>query len=247
MREQRHVFDGKPIRFGVCKEIFQMIMPHKMTRNAGFRNQGPSNQGRSNLVLASAAALLLLTCGCRIDVQKGENGKDKNVRIDTPLGGIHVNQDAVSAADTGLPQYPGAHLDTDHQGDKSADIHMGFGDWQLRIKVVRYRTSDSQDKVLAFYKKALGRYGDVIECNGKSPVGSPVSTREGLTCNDDGGGDTKLHVDTGDTGGGHDLKAGSKRHQHIVGIDKESDADTTRFSLVQLDLPADSGSSDQTN
>jgi hypothetical protein len=199
------------------------------------------------LGLVTVSVLLLMTGGCRLQVDKDKNGDDKNVKIDTPLGGIHVSQDGVSAADTGLPAYPGARIDADHKGDKSADIHMGFGDWELRIKVVRYQTPDSQDKVLSYYRKALGRYGDVIECNGNTTVGSPAVTREGLTCEDVGGGHTNLHVDTGDDQNRLDLKAGSKRHQHIVGIESNSDADTTRFSLIELDLPADNGDKGQTN
>ena len=84
------------------------------------------------------------------------------VQVDTPFGGIHVNTNQTTAADLGLPVYPGAQLVTDKDNDKSADIHMGFGEWELRVKVVNYTTPDSQDKVVAFYKKALGRFGDVI-------------------------------------------------------------------------------------
>ena len=42
---------------------------------------------------------------------------------------------------------------------------------------------------------------------------------------------------------GLELKAGSERHQHIVGFD-DSSAGQTRFALVAVDLP--SGSSDKT-
>ena len=38
---------------------------------------------------------------------------------------------------------------------------------------------------------------------------------------------------------GQSLKAGSKHHQHIVGIEK-SDGPDTVFSLVELDLPTSS-------
>ena len=73
----------------------------------------------------------------------------------------------------------------DKDNDKSADVHMGFGEWELRVKAVNYATPDSQDKVQAFYKKALGRYGDVISCQGNQAVGTPASTPEGLTCEDE--------------------------------------------------------------
>src|SRR5271169_5183217 len=138
-----------------------------------------------NLNFAACAALLsigLLSIGCSIAVDKNKSGDDKNVKIDTPLGGVHVTSDSTTAADVGLPVYPGAKLSTEKgngkDNDKSADIHFGFGDWQFRLKVVKYQTPDSQDQVLAFYKKALGRYGDVIQCSGKTAVGSPTVTSE---------------------------------------------------------------------
>ena len=55
-----------------------------------------------SLVLAAGLA------GCRIHTEKGANGEDKKVQIDTPFGGIHVNTDQTTAADLGLPVYPGA-------------------------------------------------------------------------------------------------------------------------------------------
>jgi hypothetical protein len=144
-----------------------------------------------------------------------------------------VRSDDTSAADVGLPVYPGAHIAPDKDGDKSADVHFGFGDWQFRVKVVRYTTNDPQDNVIAFYRKALGRYGDVIECQGNQPIGTPIITREGLTCSDDNKGNTHVNVsENGDLS----LRAGSRHHQHIFGIDKSSGA-ATRFSLVELQLP----------
>ena len=179
-----------------------------------------------------AAAALLFAAGCRIQVDKNENGRDKNVKVDTPLGGLHVRTNQTSAADVGLPAYPGAQIAADKDGDKAADVHMGFGEWQLHIKVVTYRTPDSQDKVLAFYQKALGRYGDVIQCDGNHAAVGPSMTREGLDCSDD---QSKAHVHVSDNTV-MSLKAGSKHHQHIFAV-KESDGTGTRFSLVELQLP----------
>ncbi len=179
---------------------------------------------------AAAAALgVLLAVGCSVQVDKSKNGGDKNVKIETPLGGLHVRSDDTSAADVGLPVYPGAHITPDKDGHKSADVHLGFGEWQLRVKVVSYDTNDSQEQVIAFYQKALGRYGDVIRCQGNEPIGVPAVTREGLTCLDDQG-NKHVHVEDGIS---LSLKAGSKQHQHILGIDKRS-GPGTRFSLVEL-------------
>src|ERR1700679_3740229 len=135
--------------------------------------------------IVAALALAAGISGCRVQVDKGANGEDKNVQVDTPFGGVHVNTDQTTAADLGLPVYPGSEIVRDKDNDKSADIHMGFGEWELRVKVVNYDTSDSEEQVTAFYKKALGRYGDVVTCRNNAPVGKPVATSEGLTCDDD--------------------------------------------------------------
>jgi hypothetical protein len=188
--------------------------------------------------LVAGLALAAGLAGCRVNVEKGANGEDKNVRVDTPFGGVHVNTGETSAADLGLPVYPGAQQVADEDKHKSADVQLGFGEWTLRVRAVSYATDDSKEQVTAFYKKALGRYGDVIICQGNTPVGSPSTTSEGLTCQDDK--NSKVKVDNGDYGAsrnGLSLKAGSKRHQHIVGFEEPKDG-KTRFALVALDLPA---------
>ena len=195
--------------------------------------------------LLAGLALVAGIAGCRVHVDKGANGEDKNVQVDTPFGGVHVNTDQTSAADLGLPVYPGAEQVKDDDNHKSADVHLGFGAWELRVRAVSYATPDSEEKVTAFYKKALGRYGDVITCKDNSPVGAPAATHEGLTCNDDK--NAKVKIDNGDYGvtkESLELKAGSKRHQHILGFE-DTHGGKTRFALVALDLPTeveDSGS-----
>ena len=197
----------------------------------------------------AAASLVILAgaTGCRVHVDKGANGEDKTVQVDTPFGGVHVNTDVVTAADLGLPVYPGAQLVKGDDNHKSADVHMGFGEWQLRVRAVTYETPDSKDKVTAFYKKALARYGDVLTCEGNSPVGTPTATQEGLTC-EGSGKNGQVTFNNGNVRvGDFELKAGSKRHQHIVGFENPV-AGQTRIALVALDLPAgmdgDSGKSD---
>lgn len=199
--------------------------------------------------LLAGLALVAGMTGCRVHVDKGADGEDKTVQVDTPFGGVHVNTDQTSAADLGLPVYPGAQtVNSADDKHKSADVHLGFGEWELRVRAVSYSTGDSKEKVTAFYKKALGRYGDVIMCDGNSPVGTPTVTSEGLTCADDKGGNVQIdRKDYGSSKNGFELKAGSKRHQHIVGFEEPKDG-KTRFALVALDLPAgmdgNSGKSD---
>jgi hypothetical protein len=201
------------------------------------------------ICLAASLALAAGIAGCRVHVDKDANGKEKTVQVDTPFGGVHVNTDQTTAADLGLPAYPGAKEVTNDDDHKSADVHLGFGEWELRVRAVSYATDDTQEQVTAFYKKALGRYGDVIVCQGHTAVGSPSTTSEGLTCNDDNK-NSNVKIDSKDFGSSDSsiqLKAGSKRHQHIVGFE-DPRRGQTRFAMVAIDLPAgldkDSGKSD---
>jgi hypothetical protein len=193
---------------------------------------------------ATAAALLILGCatalltGCTIDSHK--QGDGDNVKIATPFGGMSIktNYNAVEVS-TGLPAYPGAQIVTkrDQNGHSSgaADINMSFGSLQLRVKAISYRTSDSPDKVLAFYRKGLGRFGTVVQCSNHQPVGTPAHTPDGLDCADDSEINKiklKMNEAFSDT---IELKAGSKQHQHLVTIDPEGSG--SKFGLVVLELP----------
>lgn len=208
----------------------------------------------NRILSASLAALLLISVsGCMVRVDKDEKGEEKNVQIDTPFGHVHVNTDQTTAADLGLPVYPGAQQIKDNDNHKSADVNVGFGHWEVKVKAISFTTPDSRDKVIAFYKKALGHFGTVIACQDKTPVGTPTTTDEGLTCSDDSTNNVhvKTHPDekgitinAGNEKNGFQLKVGSKRHQHILGFEDSSDG-KTRFELVALDLPSDSGKSDK--
>ena len=83
----------------------------------------------STLVLGLAALVTLWLPACSVNVKKEQNGEDKQVDIDTPVGGIHVSKGA-NVADLGLAVYPGARLkQKDFNGeDKSANVNIsGFG------------------------------------------------------------------------------------------------------------------------
>ncbi len=193
---------------------------------------------RGALFLLALGATLLAS-GCSVNVNKDGDGHDKNVKIDTPLGNIHVTKNDNAAQNAGISVYPGATVRQDKDGDKGADVQLGFGPWQMRIKVANYQTPDDQDKVISFYRKALGSEGEVIECQGDKPVGSPARTAAGLSCSD--------HINSQGVHTGDDdltLKSGSKHRQRIVAFEHEANhtGGPTQFTLIALDLPK--GSSD---
>lgn len=196
------------------------------------------NKMRIAATLVAGLALAAGVAGCMVHVDKDASGKEKKVQVETPFGGVHVDTNQITATDLGLPVYPGATMVEDKEHNKSADVRLGFGEFQMRVRAVSYESYDPQDKVLAFYRKALNRYGDVITCQDNAPVGSPAATSEGLTCNDDKNPKVKIgDNDNGIKRNSLQLKAGSKRHQHILGFE-DNQGGKTRFALVALDLPA---------
>lgn len=153
---------------------------------------------------------------------------------------LHANSRAI-AADVGLPAYPRATLyrqpDDKGQRDNDSSLDMGFtfGDFHFSIVAVSYETSDSAARVLAFYRKPLSRYGEVLECDHGKPVGKVMATSTGLTCSNDHGGHVQVNS-SANSSEDHELRAGSPRKYRIVGID-DSHAGKTHFGLVYLEIP----------
>lgn len=186
---------------------------------------------RTVALLASLSASAALLAGCHIDEHKGAKGGD-NVDIAVPFASVHVKTDKeADVAGIGLTSYPGAVpvKDNDHDNG-AADINLSFGDFHLGVKAAEFQTPDSPDKVEAFYRKDMARYGDVLKCQGDQALGQPTRTAQGLTCAQDGKNPKTMHM------GDHaDLRAGSPQHQHVVGIEPKNGG--TRIGLVMLDLP----------
>ena len=175
------------------------------------------------LLLAILAACLLPACS--VNVQKAQNGEDKKVDIETPLGGVHVGKGA-EAADIGLPVYPGARLKQDDhtREDKSANVNIsGFG-FGLKVVALEYQSNDSPEKLVNYYRSELKKYGNVLECRTEHLDVNPEmkdsehSSHE-LTCNGSSGSDVEL-------------KVGTKENQHIVAV--EPDGKGSSFSLVYV-------------
>jgi hypothetical protein len=174
--------------------------------------------------MAGFVALLILP-GC-VNIKKEANGQDKQVDIKTPLGGLHVSNDA-SVSDTGLPVYPGARMkqkDSDGE-DKSANVNIsGFG-YGLKVVAVEYESDDSPSKVLSFYKDQLKKYGAVLECR-------TSSLHLDMKMNVHGSHESDELTCDGDTGKDVELKVGRKENQHIVAVEPAGTGSS--FSLVYV-------------
>jgi hypothetical protein len=176
---------------------------------------------------------LLVFCIAGCSVQQHGSNDNKDVKIETPFGDMKVKtNNAVVVSDIGLPVYPGSTVVKQDSRNGAVDLDLSFREFHVRAKGATYRTADSPEKVKDYYRKELGRYGDVIECRGKqAAAGSPSKTSEGLSCSDNGRFSVSQTTKDPDV----ELKTGSKTHQHVVAIEKNSGG--TQFGLVALDLP----------
>jgi hypothetical protein len=175
------------------------------------------------LVMLSTLALLP---ACSVNVKdKGGDGNSK-VDISTPVGGIHVDENA-DARDTGLTVYPGARPKpkSDDGDKKSANVNMSAFGYGLKVVALEYVSDDPPDKIIAYYQDQLKRYGHVLQCHSS-----------GIKADHDGG---KLKCDSEDSGNKIELKAGTDDNQHIVSVEPEGKG--SDFAIVWLRLRGKEG------
>src|SRR5262249_50350510 len=171
-------------------------------------------------VIAVAAAVTIAT-GCSVNVKKDGNGEDKNVDINTPLGGIHVNTNA-DPRDTGLSVYAGSRVKKkDDSGDeKSANVNISSSWGGVKVVAVEYESDDPPSKIIAYYKNELKKYGSVLECRTSQDFHEPVGDSDELKCEGNNKGERV------------ELKVGSKSNQHVVSVKPQGRG--SDFALVYV-------------
>lgn len=189
----------------------------------------------ARLAGASVFVVLFMTLlpACKINVNKADNGEDKKVDIQTPLGGIQINKEA-NVRDTGLPVYPGAR-EKQKSGDGNegkANVNISSGFFGLKVVAIEFLSDDPPEKVTAFYKGQLKKYGGVLECHTKSRHGDEpdIDVNPG---HDSDKKDNKLTCDK-DSGSTIELKVGTKDNQHIVSVSPQDGGKGTDFALVYV-------------
>jgi hypothetical protein len=190
----------------------------------------------ARLAIAGLFVLLFLATlpACSINVKKAANGEDKNVDIETPVGGIHVSQDA-NARDTGLPIYPGAQLkqkSSNGHDSNNANVNISSGFFGVKVVAIEFLSNDSPDKVAAFYREQLKKYGGILECHTDNPHGDAGDVDVNLG-DDHGKKDNKLNCEH-DHGATLELKVGTKDNQHIVSISPQPAGKGADFALVYV-------------
>lgn len=193
---------------------------------------------RAKLLIAVAFTLWLTLLACTVSVKDHGDDGAKKVDISTPVGGIHVDENA-DVRDTGLPVYPGARPKpkSDDGDKKSANVNLSAFGYGLKVVALEYESDDPPAKVIAFYQDQLKKYGSVLQCHsshGKMDDDVPaVGGKKGYVV----GG--KLKCDNDDNGKTVELKAGTDENQHIVSVDPEGKG--SDFAIVWLRLRGKEG------
>lgn len=181
-----------------------------------------ATRGLFAIVIASMA-LLLGACSISVD---DKDKKNEKVDIKTPFASLKVDSSEKSA-DNGIPVYPGAHLrPPDKDGDNhSANINLGAMGFGLKVIAAEYETSDSPDKVKAFYEDKMKHFGTVLVCTGHNGTDIHVAGHKGE------GDNGKLSC-SGNSGDGWEIKAGTDEDERSVSI--EPNGSGTRFGTVLI-------------
>lgn len=189
------------------------------------------------LGLLLISSLVFAVSACSVNVRKDQAGEKKNVDIETPFGGIHVNENA-DVRDTGLSVYPGARPKPkgNSEDEKNANVNISAAGYSLRVIAVEYETDDSPAKVRAFYTDQLKKFGAVLECHTSGHSTSYTAHNE-----DHKGADSDQLKCEGDNSGKNiELKAGTESNQHIVSVQPQDHG--TDFALVYVRTHGKEGS-----
>jgi hypothetical protein len=159
------------------------------------------------------------------DAAHAQNKKDD----DGFSAGVNLSAKA-DAKDVGLPIYPGSRPHKDNSDDSSAGK---FGLWGgsigFKLALLKMETDASPDKVAAFYKKALAKYGKVLDC-----TNAPALTQEQKDANDKS--NTLACDDDHSPAGGFVFKAGTHDEQRLVSIETLSGSTGgTNYSMVYVE------------
>ncbi|MCI0356759.1 MAG: hypothetical protein L0099_17250 [Acidobacteria bacterium] len=176
----------------------------------------------AELVFALALALMLAATGCSMSVDEKTDGKDKKVEIKTPVGELKVrsNED-VDVKDIGLPEYPGARRaqDRDDSGVHASITSALFG---LKVVFAEFESDDAPQKVLAFYRPHLEKYGKVTECHGNVDFRDKNGMRE-IHCKQDS--DHRDHTE---------LVVGSSERFRVLGVEPRGKGSKIGMAFISL-------------
>jgi hypothetical protein len=178
-------------------------------------------RARSERLAAGVGLLLAL-----LSLSPLARGQEKkHLTISTDEGFVSLSTDKPSAEKLGLHVYPGAKVRAEEGNDSGANLSLDSSKGAVRLQIMKFVSPDSAAKVLAFYKKDMRKYGNVLECKGSKQVSLDVNDpahKNSLTCDKDGhDGNATL------------LKTGDEENQRIVAV--ETTGQGTEFTIIRIE------------
>ena len=158
-------------------------------------------------------ALLVFSVGaCSAEDSGSSHGIEASVRIN----------DEATAEDVGLPAYPGSKLYKE-PGESSSGANVGLSTplFGLKVAAVKLESADEPEQVARFYRKALSKYGDLLDCSDGAATTEKAS--EGLKCDPTDSDEHRIVY-----------KVGTKNNQRIVAIKPHGKG--ARFDLVHVSI-----------
>jgi hypothetical protein len=189
---------------------------------------------RAKLMIAIAFAGWLTLLACTINTKDDGNGDAAKVDIQTPVGGLHVNEEA-DVRDTGLAVYPGARQKPKvKDGDsKSANVNIASSFFGLKVVAIEFEADDSPAKVIAFYQDQLKKFGSVVQCRTEKQV-------DDLSISLGDEGSKAVSCGGKNSGNTVELKVGTEDNQRLVSV--EPSGKGSDFSLVFIHARGREGS-----
>ena len=178
-----------------------------------------------HLALPIVLSLFAIT-GCSVTTHDKGNGKKDDVDIRTPFGSLSVKEGSTDIKELpALPPIPARAPQKTEDDDRhhSANVNISSSFFGAKVIALKFQSDDSSDKVLAFYRKDMGKYGNVVDCTAasawistttiKTPKSPATVTRPGPRIKEE-------------------LKVGTENNQRILAIKPRGNG--SEFTLVYV-------------
>jgi hypothetical protein len=180
-------------------------------------------------LLKRSVLLLMLVVAIGAMAQKSEDDRqDQHLDVRSSAGDLHLGND-VDARGIGLPVYPGARIHKHDTGKDNANLSILTEAFGFKLLVANYDSDDSSEKVIAFYRDKLKRYGKVLECHTQK-----IDSGIDINTDDHDSHSNELKCEGDNKGNVLELKAGTQDNQHVVAIEPGANGKGATFALVYV-------------
>ena len=124
-----------------------------------------------------------------------------------------------------------ARSSSDDNNANSAHVNISTSLFGIKVVAIEYLSDDPPEKLVAYYKDQLKKYGNVLACD--TNEGHPGTNMNGV---DTSGDSKKLKCEDDQNGKTVELKVGTEQNQHIVSVKRSDDGKGSDFGLVYIQM-----------